>query len=70
MISANFASVHKRSLGDWIGVHTRALTFIGGVPRLIGPDNAKVVVIKAYEPRVDFVGSTRATVALHGKTDL
>jgi transposase len=29
-----------QTLGDWIGVHTRALAAIGGVPRLIVPDNA------------------------------
>src|ERR1700741_1623579 len=44
-----------QTLGDWIGAHTRALAAIGGVPRLIVPDNAKVAVIKAclYEPQVN-----------------
>jgi hypothetical protein len=35
------------ALGDWIGAHTRAFAAIGGVPRLVVPDNAKVAVIKA-----------------------
>jgi transposase len=45
----------RKTLGDWIGAHTRALAAIGGVPRLIVPDNAKVAVIKAclYEPQVN-----------------
>jgi transposase len=30
-----------QTLGDWIGAHTRALAAIGGVPRLLVPDNAK-----------------------------
>ena len=48
-------STWTQTLGDWIGTHTRALAAIGGVPRLIVPDNAKVAVIKAclYEPQVN-----------------
>ncbi len=44
-----------QGLADWIGAHTRALEAIGGVPRLIVPDNAKTAVIKAclYEPSVN-----------------
>jgi len=44
-----------QGLADWIGAHTRALAAIGGVPRLIVPDNAKTAVIKAclYEPAVN-----------------
>jgi transposase len=44
-----------QTLGDWIGAHTRAFAAIGGVPRLVVPDNAKVAVIKAslYEPQVN-----------------
>jgi transposase len=39
----------------WIGAHTRAFAAVGGVPRLLVPDNAKVAVIKAclYEPQVN-----------------
>jgi transposase len=44
-----------QGLGDWIGGHTGALAAIGGVPRLIVPDNPKTAVIKAcfYEPTVN-----------------
>jgi transposase len=44
-----------QGLADWIGAHTRAIEAIGGVPRLIVPDNAKTAVIKAclYEPAVN-----------------
>jgi len=53
-----------QTIGDWIGAHTRALAAIGGVPRLIVPDNAKVAVIKAclYEPQVN---RTYAEMAAH-----
>ena len=36
-----------QTLPDWIGAHVRALSFIGGVPRQIVPDNPKVGVINA-----------------------
>ena len=44
-----------QGLADWIGAHARALEAIGGVPRLIVPDNTKTAVIKAclYEPSVN-----------------
>jgi transposase len=44
-----------QALGDWIGAHTRAFAAIGGVPRLLVPDNTKVAIIKAclYEPQVN-----------------
>jgi transposase len=44
-----------QGLADWIGAHTRALATIGGVPRLLVPDNARVAVIKAclYEPQIN-----------------
>src|SRR5205807_467824 len=53
-----------QALSDWIGAHTRAFAAIGGVPRLIVPDNAKVAVIKAclYEPQVN---RTYAEMAAH-----
>jgi transposase len=37
-----------QTLPDWIGAHVRALTFFGGVPRQIVPDNLKAGVLKAY----------------------
>jgi hypothetical protein len=43
-----------QALADWIGAHTRAFAALGGVPKLLVPDNTKVAVIKAclYEPQV------------------
>lgn len=48
-----------QSMPDWIGSNTRALTFIGGVPALIVPDNLKSAVAKAcrYEPDVNLTYS-------------
>jgi transposase len=42
----------SQSLDDWLGAHVRALEFIGGVPKLIVPDNARTGVSRAcrYEP--------------------
>jgi transposase len=67
MGASNFTYVEAtwtQRLGDWIGAHTRAFAAIGGVPRLIVPDNAKVAVIKAclYEPQVN---RTYAEMAAH-----
>src|SRR6478736_6895086 len=67
MGASNFTYVEAtwtQTIGDWIGAHTRALAAIGGVPRLIVPDNAKVAVIKAclYEPQVN---RTYAEMAAH-----
>jgi transposase len=67
MGASNFTYVEAtwtQTLGDWIGAHTRAFAAIGGVPRLIVPDNAKVAVIKAclYEPQVN---RTYAEMAAH-----
>lgn len=41
-----------QTLPDWIGSHTRALAFFGGVPAQLVPDNPKVGVDRAnwYEP--------------------
>jgi len=56
-----------QGLADWIGAHTRALAAIGGVPRLIVPDNTKTAVIKAclYELTVN---RTYAEMAAHYDT--
>src|ERR1700676_4907499 len=53
-----------QGLADWIGAHTRAFEAIGGVPRLVVPDNAKTAVIKAclYERALN---RTDAEVAAH-----
>jgi len=41
-----------QGLADWIGSHTRAFTFFGGVPDLVVPDNLLSAVSKPcrYEP--------------------
>src|SRR3954447_6025360 len=56
-----------QGLADWIGAHTRAFEAIGGVPKLLVPENAKVAVIKAclYEPQVN---RTYAEMAVHYDT--
>ncbi len=42
----------SQSLPDWIGSHVRCFTFLGGVPRLVVPDNLKSGVTSPcrYEP--------------------
>jgi transposase len=44
-----------QGLADWLAAHTGALEAIGGCPKLLVPDNAKVAVIKAclYDPQVN-----------------
>jgi transposase len=68
--ASNFTYVEAswtQALGDWIGAHTRAFAAIGGVPKLLVPDNTKVAVIKAclYEPQVN---RTYAEMAAHYDT--
>jgi transposase len=45
----------SQALPDWLGSHARALTYFGGVPRAIVPDNLKSAVLKAhrYEPQIN-----------------
>ena len=45
----------SQGLEDWIASHVRMLTFYGGCPRVIVPDNLKVGVTRAdrYEPLVN-----------------
>jgi transposase len=42
----------SQNLSDWLGSHTRAFAFYGGVPELVIPDNLKSAVSKPcrYEP--------------------
>lgn len=42
----------SQTLPDWLGSHARALTFMGGVPKLLVPDNLKTGISKAcrYDP--------------------
>ena len=44
-----------QSLPDWIGSHSRAFAFFGGVPKLVVPDNLKSAVSKAsfYDPDIN-----------------
>ncbi len=44
-----------QGLADWLSSHARALEFIGGVPKLIVPDNLKSGVTKAcrYDPEIN-----------------
>ncbi len=55
-----------QSLPDWIGSHVRALSFLGGVPRQIVPDNLRAGVLRAnwYEPGINRATATwRRTMA-------
>lgn len=56
-----------QGLADWIGAHGRAFEAIGGVPRLVVPDNTRTAVIKAclYEPSIN---RTYAEMAAHYDT--
>jgi len=44
-----------QALPDWLGSHVHALTFLGGAPAAIVPDNLKSGVIKAhrYDPTIN-----------------
>lgn len=53
-----------QTTADWVGAQTSALTFFGGAPALIVPDNPKAAIVKAcfYEPGVQ---RTYAEFAAH-----
>ena len=57
-------ATRSQSLPDWIGAHTRAFHFLGGVPRVVVPDNVRTGVTKAnfYEPELN---RTYAEMARH-----
>lgn len=38
----------SQSIPDWLGSHVRTFEFIGGVPKIVVPDNLKSGVTKAY----------------------
>jgi transposase len=44
-----------QTLADWIGSHSRAFAFFGGVPKLVVPDNLRSAVSKAsfYDPDIN-----------------
>lgn len=54
----------SQALADWIGSHTRALSFFGGVPQIIVPDNLKSGVSKPcrFDPDIN---STYSDLAQH-----
>jgi transposase len=56
-----------QALPNWIGSHTRAFTYFGGVPRQVVPDNLKSGVVKAcvYDPEIN---RTYADMAAHYDT--
>ena len=56
-----------QGLSDWIGSHTRAFAFIGGVPAVVVSDNLRAGVTKAcfYEPAIN---RTYAEMAAHYNT--
>jgi transposase len=45
----------RETMADWLGATAAALTFIGGVPQLIVPDNPRALIADAnrYEPRAN-----------------
>jgi transposase len=53
-----------QGLSDWIGAHTRAFAFVGGVPAMVVSDNLRSGITKAcfYEPQVN---RTYAEMAAH-----
>ncbi|MBS1859874.1 MAG: IS21 family transposase [Acidobacteria bacterium] len=57
-------ATESQELTNWIGAHIRALEFLGGVPELVVPDNAKTAVNKPcrYEPDLN---PTYQEMAMH-----
>lgn len=57
-------ATRTQTLADWIGSHTRAFAFLGGVPGMVVSDNLKSGITKAcfYEPAVN---RTYAAMAGH-----
>ena len=45
----------RETMADWIGSMVRALSFIGGAPELVVPDNPRALIANAdrYEPRAN-----------------
>jgi transposase len=57
-------AVASEGLEDWIGAHARLFVFLGGVPKVVVPDNLKSAVLKAdrYDPGLN---RTYAEMAEH-----
>lgn len=47
-------AVETQRVADWIGAHTRALSYLGGVPRTVVPDQLRAAVSEPdrYEPKL------------------
>lgn len=60
-------AVATECLEDWIGAHVRMFAFLGGVPKVVVPDNLKAAVIKAdrFDPGLN---RTYAEMAAHYDT--
>lgn len=60
-------AVATEGLEDWIGAHVRMFAFLGGVPKVVVPDNLKAAVIKAdrFDPGLN---RTYAEMAAHYDT--
>ncbi|GGW38261.1 hypothetical protein GCM10011452_28220 [Gemmobacter lanyuensis] len=57
-------AVASEGLEDWISAHVRLFTFLGGVPKVVVPDNLKSTVLKPdrYDPGLN---RTYAEMAEH-----
>lgn len=57
-------AVASEGLEDWIGAHVRMFAFLGGVPRVVVPDNLKSAVVKVdrFDPGLN---RTYAEMAAH-----
>jgi len=62
--SYTYAEATLTALEPWIGAHVRTFEFLGGLPELIVPDNAKTAVSKScrYEPDLN---PTYQEMAMH-----
>lgn len=60
-------AVASEGLEDWIGAHVRMFAFLGGVPKVVVPDNLKSAVLKAcrFDPGLN---RTYAEMAGHYST--
>ena len=65
--ASSYTYAEAQALPDWIGSHSRAFAYFGGVPRQIVPDNLKSGVVKAclYDPEIN---RTYAGMAAHYDT--
>ena len=59
----------SQTLPDWIGSHTRAFAFLGGVPELVVPDNLKSGVNEAHRYEAD-LNPTYQDMAAHYGVDV